>query len=98
MDFYFETLDDGSYASGTSLKGQFYTTYDRLVEVFGPPTQGPDANEDKVTCCWVLQFDDGEIGTIYDWKTYQTPMLPYSWHIGGHTAGVVDRIISAIKE
>jgi hypothetical protein len=72
--------------NGTSLRGYIRTTYQNLVEVLGEPTLGPYSNEGdgKVSCEWGIEFDDGTIVTVYDWKTGDTPMLDYSWHIGGY--------------
>jgi len=68
-------------ADGTHLQGYVHTTYDRLVEVFGQPTY--TGSGDKTTAEWILQFDDGLVATIYDYKEYTTPAGMYSWHIGG---------------
>ena len=66
----------------TSLQGYIGATYNELVEVFGQPTYGPDAQEDKITCEWVVDIG-GTVCTIYDYKTRSTPYGDYSWHIGG---------------
>lgn len=70
-------------ANGTSLQGEIVTTYAELCQIFGQPNYGPDADMDKTTCEWALQFEDGTVATIYDWKTRYTPRGDYSWHIGG---------------
>jgi hypothetical protein len=80
----------------TSLKGEFLITYAELVEIFGRPKYGPNADLDKVTCEWVLKFEDGTVATIYDWKTWRTPMGEYEWHIGGHEMTAVDRVTDTI--
>lgn len=69
--------------NGTSLQGYVTCDYAKLVEVFGKPTYGPDDRGDKVTCEWCIEFEDGSVATIYDWKEYETPFGTYSWHIGG---------------
>lgn len=73
---------------GTSLKGYVYTTYSRLVEIFGEPTYLPeDSGDGKVNFEWVFEFN-GEIFTIYDWKTYDPEYSMTQlekWHIGGKT-------------
>ncbi len=74
-------------ADGTHLQGYVHTTYDRLVEVFGQPTY--TGSGDKTTAEWILQFDDGLVATIYDYKEYTTPADLYNWHIGGK-----DRIVA----
>lgn len=76
---------------GTHLQGEIRTTYDKLVKVFGNPDyQGSDG--DRVTCEWDIQFEDGTIATIYDWKEYETPLHLYNWHIGGKSSDAVDRV------
>jgi hypothetical protein len=81
----FNKLGDFGAVNGTSLQGYVTATYSQLEKLLGKPTYGPNANIDgKVTCEWVLHFDDGTVVTVYDWKTYsKTPKGPYSWHIGG---------------
>lgn len=73
--------------NGTSLRGYVETDYQRLVEVLGEPCHGPDdLTGDKVTCEWSVEFEDGVVATVYDWKTYTgTPKTKYRWHIGGYT-------------
>ena len=71
-------------ADGTHLQGYVHTTYDRLVEVFGQPTYTEPG--DKTTAEWILQFGNGTVATIYDYKEYTTPAGMYNWHIGGHDA------------
>jgi hypothetical protein len=44
-----------------------------------------------------LQFEDGTVATIYDWKMNSTPMREYSWHIGGYgDQAAVDRVVDTI--
>ena len=80
----------------TSYKGSLTTTYGQLIQVFGKPDKGPDdLNLDKITCEWALEFEDGVVATLYDWKTNRTPMAQYEWHIGGRSSEAVDRILEA---
>lgn len=51
---------------GTSLKGRIQTSYAQLVEAFGEPIQGDGY---KVSGEWVFSGLDGEVFTIYDWKS-----------------------------
>lgn len=75
-------------ASGSSLKGYLHTTYHKLVELLGEPTYLPkDSGDGKVNFEWVVKFN-GEIFTIYDWKTYDPEYSMYEldrWNIGGKT-------------
>lgn len=82
----------------TSFKGYVIATYDELVGAFGKPDDGPDADCDKVTCCWRLQFEDGTIATIYDWKERNTPFYRYDWHIGGHNSNAINSIHEVLDE
>ncbi len=72
--------DITSNVNFTSLLGYVEATYDELVEVLGEP----ETDFDKSTAHWTVEAPDGTVATIYDWKTYMTPISQYSWHIGGH--------------
>lgn len=88
---------NGGNSNYSSLKGEFPITYAELVEIFGKPKYGPnDSDMDKVTCEWVLTFEDGTIATIYDWKTNRTPMNEYEWHIGGQSAEAYTYVVDCI--
>jgi hypothetical protein len=89
----FTTAPTGK-ADGSSLKGYISTTYDQLKEVLGKPQYISTDRYSKVTCEWVLEFEDGLIATIYDWKMGATPLDVYDWHIGGHSSEVVERVQS----
>lgn len=79
--------------NGTSLQGYIRASFRNLVHVFGRPQVGPhDYDADKITCCWELEFEDGVIATIYDWKTGETPLTEYDWHVGGRSTAAVDRV------
>jgi len=80
------TREDG-FVSGTSFKGYLHNTrYSDLVEAFGEPTWGPDdCGDGKVHFEWNFDFD-GEVFTLYDWKTYDieyTINELTTWNIGG---------------
>lgn len=81
----------------TSLMGYIDIEYDKLVSLFGEPT---DSDGYKVDAQWDIEFEDGLIATIYNWKDGKnyngeegldvTEIT--DWHIGGHKKDVVDRI------
>lgn len=81
-------------ANGTSLQGYVTAYYHQLVEQFGQPEFGGD----KTTAEWCLQFEDGTVATIYDWKEYETPTGLYRWHVGGHSVEAVWAVTDALKE
>ena len=89
----FTKLDETglSKVNGTSLKGYVLTTYDNLVEIFGEPTF-LGSEDGKTTAEWIIEFEDGLVATIYDWKMGETPMDLYEWHVGGNSVEVVKRI------
>jgi hypothetical protein len=80
---------------GTSLQGYIRAYYHQLVEVFGEPDM---LGGDKVTAEWCLEFEDGTVATIYDWKEYETPMGLHRWHIGGKDYNAVDRVTDTFTQ
>jgi predicted dehydrogenase len=80
-----KSTDNYNALNGTSLQGYVRTTYAQLVELFGP---GIGAG-DKTTAEWILEFDDGTVATIYDWKELETPTDVYNWHVGGKRGAMV---------
>ena len=84
----------------TSMQGEIIATRAELVAVFGEPNYTGDMFA-KVQTEWDLTFTDGTVATIYDWKRYEDGPAglreAYSWHIGGHTASAVDRVLGALR-
>lgn len=77
--------------SGTWLQGQIETTYDELTAVFGARETTYDG-DGKVRAEWILQFADGTVARIYDWKS-RTPLGQVTdWHVGGHSARAVELV------
>jgi len=56
--------------SGTSNQGDINVTYTKLVRTFGEPTikAGPEDIGAKEAVEWHIQFPDGTLATIYDYK------------------------------
>ena len=79
--------------NGTCFQGYVSTTYNDLVATFGEPHE---INGDKTTANWGFLID-GKVVTIYDWKTGQTPMHLYDWHVGGYDATVVGLVNTALS-
>lgn len=76
---------------GICLKGYVQTTYDFLCEKLGEPNLKPSGDK-KVKCQWTVKFEDGSIGTVYDWKTKEVPKEMYNWQIGGTNLDVLDKL------
>jgi hypothetical protein len=105
MQFITHNEDDSIHTSGTCLRGHITTSYANLVDVFGQPMK--DGFDDyKSDAEWVVQFEDGSVATIYNYKNGMnycgsegTPTHRiHDWNIGGYDTAVVTYIIDALKE
>lgn len=82
--------------SGTSFVGYVNTTYSKLFEKFGEPFD----DGYKTDAEWDIEFSDGKVATIYNWKNGKnyngSEGLDLDditeWHIGGFDNSVVERI------
>ena len=91
------TFSPGTNAHMTSLQGKILTSYSELVDIFGEPQFGPDDRTgDKVTCEWIIDFSDGTVATIYDWKEQETPMHKTQWHVGGKSREAYWNVLEVI--
>ena len=79
---------------GTSLLGEIVCDYNKLKKLFGKPHS---SDEYKVDAEWDIEFENGEVATIYNWKNGKnyngknglaTSKIT-DWHIGGHRPYVV---------
>ena len=81
-----QSLEDA--VNGASLVGEVKATYAELRSLFGKPL---DWECDKVDAQWIVEFSDGTIATIYNWKDGVAYLgeagLPVKkitdWHVGG---------------
>ena len=77
---------------GTWLQGHVYCSYETLVSLFGEPSERYD--DYKCDAQWNIEFEDGEVATIYNWKNginycgvnegIPTEKIT-EWNIGGNT-------------
>lgn len=77
---------------GTWLQGHVYCSYETLVSLFGEPSERYD--DYKCDAHWDVEFEDGEVATIYNWKNginycgvkdgIPTEKIT-EWNIGGNT-------------
>ena len=86
-----KVTNDKIKAQGTILLGYLTSTYDMLCEKFGKPIR-EHSGDGKVTCQWIIEFENGSIGTIYNWKTGVAPINQYDWHVGGRGTNVLEKI------
>lgn len=83
--------------SGACLQGYISTSYDTLVGLFGKPYKG---DGHKVDARWGLTFRDGQIATIYNYKTGRNylgksgkPVEEINWwHVGGVSKDIMNLI------
>jgi hypothetical protein len=97
MTIKFTTHNDKHISTGgTHLIGYVSTSYEKLVETFGPPMNG----HYKTDAEWDIKFSDGMVATIYNWKNGKNYLGDdgydlheiNSWHIGGLKPQVKVRI------
>jgi hypothetical protein len=87
--------------NGTHLQGYVITTFAKLIEIFGEPMEGDGY---KVDAEWGIEFDDGSVATIYNYKDGKNycgdeglDVKDISdWHIGGLDKSVVEKIKSFV--
>jgi len=88
---------------GTGLVGYVVVSYDQLVEAFGKPTSQRPSGDDKVRICWDIEFYDGTVATIYDWKNYRKTVNwvkqnYLEWHIGGNDKSAEEKVLAVLKD
>jgi hypothetical protein len=86
--------DITSNINGTSLVGYVDATYEELAAVLGEA----EGDFDKSTAHWSVEDEHGTVATIYDWKTYMTPVGVYSWHIGGHSLMALELVSKLLNK
>ena len=98
------TADEARYeATGTSLKGYLKRgiKFMDLYKALGEPTFKPeDSGDGKIQYEWVFKWN-GNIYTIYDWKTYNQDhtLTEYDhWHVGakvysGHFEELIETLV-----
>ena len=73
-------------SSGTSFFGvTFKATPQQLTQLFPNSFYSQNDGSDKTNFDFVLETEDGNVFTIYDWKEYR-PLAKdeiIEWHIGG---------------
>ena len=106
MQYITHNEDDLLTSEGTCGQGQITATYAQLVSTFGEPLK--DGFDDyKCDAEWVVQFEDGSVATIYNWKNginycgseqgIPTERID-KWNIGGRTTEALYFVKEAIKE
>jgi hypothetical protein len=84
---------------GTSLIGYIDISYAELKKTLGQPT---DSDGYKSDAEWELEFEDGSVATIYNWKdgknyngSHGTPKTQIrDWHVGGASLNTIRKLKS----
>lgn len=94
MQYKTHNQDDLINVTGTWLLTTINLPFDRVARVLGDPIRfNADEGDGKVRVEWDIQFDDGLVATIYDWKEHnRKPEDVTDWHIGGRGFEVVQRV------
>ncbi len=87
----YKITTDTSAANETSLRGYVKANLETLIKKLGEPIRD-HSGDGKVTCEWILEFDEDTVATIYDWKVREIPSGDYLWHIGGKGHKVVEKV------
>ena len=88
-------------ADGTSFHNHTFTaTVDDLRNVLGEPYCEQNDGEDKVNFDWIMETEDGEVFTVYDWKEYRQldENEDIEWHIGGRSGLTTGKALSEITK
>lgn len=103
----FKVTNDQNDADGTSLVGHVKTTYGQLVKLFGEPVESDGY---KVSGEWILKNDNGDVITIYDWKSttlydhdcptvdeFRTNGEEFVFNVGSNDSNTFDKFETFIK-
>jgi hypothetical protein len=82
--------------NGTQYLGYVTITYDELVKTLGQPKEG--SADGKTTCEWHVEFEDGSVATVYDWKVGYTPKNLHDWHVGGRSGIALDYLEEVLEK
>lgn len=90
-----------SRKEGSSYRAAIEASYQDLVEIWGEPSKG-DAY--KTEAEWIIRPTRNAIITIYNYKNsraydWNNPEITAvrEWHVGGHSADVVDRLLKMMN-
>lgn len=87
-------------AGGTSFHGsKIKATPAELKKLFSKSFTGNNNGRDKTNFDFVLETEDGNVFTIYDWKEYRRLKMTESidWHIGGFDLKTTEKAASEVN-
>jgi len=92
---------------GTSLQGYLTATYNELVAAFG--RVAPQFDDYKSDAEWDIQFEDGTVAAIYNWKNgvnycgpeHGTPVQDITdWNVGARNpaaVGMIEEVLAVVR-
>ena len=94
-------LKTSKSSGGTSFHDTVVsTTVHTLKQILGEPYYEGNDGEDKVNFEWIMETNDGDVFTVYDWKEYRVldehEMIEF--HIGGHSKTVTEQAKNEIYD
>jgi len=89
--------------TGTCYMGEIYCSYNEIIDSIGEPSEVFDNYKSDAE--WCLEFDNGMVATIYNWKNGKNYCGEDGldlkdideWHIGGSDPSVVGWVTDFIK-
>jgi hypothetical protein len=96
--------DISTVTHGTHLQGYLNATYDDITETLGYPFEH-GFDDMKCDAEWTIEFDDGSVATIYNWKNGKNYLGAgglnlcdmTQWNIGGNSRHVVQMVQDLIN-
>ena len=80
----FKTSKDTDLLKDTFYQDSINISYEELVKLFGEPLIYGEEENSKTRAEWIIEWEDGGITTIYDWKSEYIPVEDVvDWHVGG---------------
>lgn len=96
----FKTHNDSSTIDTdmTCLAGHIQATREDIIRAFGEPSQKD--HSEKIKQYWQVQFKNGQVATVYDWRREATPVNGeiYAWHIGARNRATVQLVHDAFRQ
>ena len=87
--------------SGTSFHDTtIRTTVHTLQKLLGKPYCEDNTGEDKINFEWVMETDNGDVFTVYDWKEYKVldEHEIIDFHIGGNSRAITEQAKNEIYD
>jgi hypothetical protein len=96
--------DLSTVTNGTHLQGYINASYDDITATLGYPFEH-GFDDMKCDAEWTIEFDDGLVATIYNWKNGKNYLGAdgldlcdiKQWNIGGNSGRVVQLVLDLIN-